>query len=196
MYETNTFNLCSTRVKISTKSMLQEFHPCTLNYIQNVCFGRCCESSMGLSVVIHPLDNIDLISDKLQGIGYIKNNHIYPNIGNVCPFKNNKTHTCNIHENKPMGCRFSPFTLTKSGTLIVRNRYRLLKCYCKEKDGKLPAYKSHAWSLIQIFGEPVYRSICENIETGKGDFYVSITKTNLSILIGNTKIRNEKRITK
>lgn len=68
-----------------------------------------------------------------------------------CPFQTD-ANLCGIHftPDKPFGCIASPFTLNANNTLIVRNRYRLLRCY---KDGTAPAYKAFAASLTLLFGE-------------------------------------------
>jgi hypothetical protein len=60
---------------------------------------------------------------------------------------------CKLHESpdKPTGCIISPFTINKSDTLIVRNRYRRLPCF--KAAGAIPVHRAHHQSLVTMFGE-------------------------------------------
>jgi hypothetical protein len=51
---------------------------------------------------------------------------------------------------KPSGCVVSPFTVNRSGTLIVRNRYRLLPCF--KAEGAVPVVVAHRAGLEVLFG--------------------------------------------
>lgn len=105
-----------------------------------------------------------------------------------CPFKTPQD-LCGIHftDHKPFGCIASPFTLNKSGTLIVRNRYKLLKCY---KDGaRLPAYKAFRASLDLIFGAAEAERICNHLERGGGDIYAEIPDANRDKLLHNDRTK-------
>jgi hypothetical protein len=79
---------------------------------------------------------------------------------------------CGLHftDMKPFGCIASPFTLhAKSDTLIVRNRYRLLKCYQDDRDGEAPpAYIAFRESLRLLFPSQ-WRSISVHLDAGGGD---------------------------
>ena len=55
--------------------------------------------------------------------------------------------------------------LTKNNLLVVRNRYKLLPCYDKEK-GK-PAYKVFRASLVEIFGESATDAITHIFDKGQ-----------------------------
>jgi hypothetical protein len=93
----------------------------------------------------------------------------------LCPFKTDE-HLCGLHftEAKPFGCRASPFTINDSGTLIVRNRYKLLRCY---DDGKRqPAYQAFRASLDLIFGAEEAARICVHLDAGGGDLRARMPK--------------------
>jgi hypothetical protein len=126
----------------------QNFHPCEAGFITGTCKGRCCEGGQGgIKVAVHISEE-----DKVRSRGAtVVGGYIQPDNRGLCPFKTQEGF-CGIHgtDAKPFGCCASPFTLNDNDTLIVRNRYRLLKCYNCE--GSLPAYEAHRWSLEQIFG--------------------------------------------
>jgi len=106
-----------------------------------------------------------------------------------CPFKADND-LCGLHftEDKPFGCIASPFTLNKNNTLIVRNRYRMLKCF---KDGKnIPAYKAFRASLDLIFGDKEAIRICNHFDTGGGDIIANIPSHNYQILVENDQIKH------
>jgi Fe-S-cluster containining protein len=145
-------------IVISVKSILQKFQKCEPDYIKNICHGRCCEGSGKILITIHPSEQ-----NRIKKLGCIIKNNFIVDIDNkkVCPFKINDL--CSIHTYKPLGCRFSPFTLSKNNVLIVRNRYRLLKCY--NTPNAIPVYQAHKQSLIAIIGNDNYNLICNKIET-------------------------------
>jgi DNA modification methylase/Fe-S-cluster containining protein len=154
------------KVKISAKSLKQKFQPCEAEYIKKVCHGRCCEGSDGLMVTVH-----DTEVDKFSKLTKLDGNFILDESGTgICPFK--KDDLCSIHEDKPFGCKASPFTLNKNNTLIIRNRYRMLRCY--NTNEAVPAYQAHRWSLVQIFGEKEVDRIVAEIENGSDDVYANI----------------------
>ena len=78
-------------------------------------------------ITIHPSEQA-----AIEGLGgRVIDGLLQPKTGcRKCPFKTPE-HLCGIHfsGSKPFGCIASPFTLNANDTLIVRNRYRLLKCY-------------------------------------------------------------------
>ncbi len=153
-------------VKVSAKSMLQMFHPCTPKFINDVCGARCCESSTsktGIMVTIHETERkrvhkaIDKVNDTKKGSGKYRHidkaGFVLPSSRTKkCPLKTSDN-MCSVHGTsaKPFGCVASPFTLTSSNTLIVRNRYRSLKCF--KAEDSVPAYQAHRASLVAIFGE-------------------------------------------
>jgi Fe-S-cluster containining protein len=142
-----------TRIKVNLAAMQQPFHPCTPDFIRDVCQARCCRSTTdptGIAVVVTPAEAIQL---RKHGA------HIDDSTGRVapvnrrCPFQSVTTHACKLHDtpDKPKGCIISPFTINNSNTLIVRNRYRRLPCF--KADGAIPVYQAHHQSLITMFGE-------------------------------------------
>jgi len=107
-----------------------------------------------------------------------------------CPFKTGDN-LCGIHftGSKPFGCIASPFTLNANDTMIVRNRYRLLKCY---NDGrKIPAYKSFRASLDLIFGQAEAERICRHLDAGGGDITAKVSERNYAMLKENDEIKHK-----
>ena len=172
-------------VKISVACLNQKFNPCEPSFVENVCKGRCCESTKGISVIVHPHEQ-----ERIAALGAdVKNGYIVADERNLCPFKTDSGQ-CSIHTQKPFGCRASPFTLNSNGTLIVRNRYRRLKCY-KSPHKALPAYEAHYWSLCQIFGNDTADEIIACVKTTKNKFvYGLMPKMHYDILMDNHVRRN------
>lgn len=90
-------------------------------------------------------------------------------------------------EDKPFGCIASPFTLNKQGTLIVRNRYRLLKCYGDEPTE--PAYRVFRQSLDMLFGNEEATRLCEHLDNGGGDITGYMHRTAYEMLLENDAIK-------
>lgn len=167
-----------TKIKVSAKNMRQQFNGCDPDYIRDVCHARCCQSStsdIGIVVTIHPEEEAAIRS---RG-GDVQHGLLQPNEGErVCPFKDKQSHLCSLHftPDKPFGCIASPFTLNKADTLIVRNRYRLLKCYGDRhpSNRKIPAYIAFDTSLILIFGEEGYQKLKAHLDSGGGDIIMLV----------------------
>jgi hypothetical protein len=181
-------------VKVSAKSAHLPFHGCDPDYIRTTCHGRCCEGSSGLMVVVHPTEQVAI---EQQGCT-VARSCIIPSNPNqtgskqLCPFKTSE-HLCRLHDtpNKPFGCVASPFTLNKNNTLIVRNRYKLLRCY---NDGpKLPAYKAFRASLDLIFGDLEATRICCHLDNGGGDIVALMPELSWIILRDNDKVKHHER---
>jgi len=148
----------------------QPFHGCDPDFIRNVCHAACCRSSVapsGIIVAVLPQEHGELeargaiVTDGLLG----------PAPGTRrCPFQHGATHLCGLHNTtaKPFGCIASPFTLNKHRTLIVRNRYRLLKCY-RHPARQLPAYVAFRASLVLLFGTAEAARITGYLDDGGGD---------------------------
>lgn len=178
------------RIKISNKSLKLKFQPCEPDYIKNVCHGRCCEGANGLMVTVH-----DSEIKRIEAIGAhlgvtVKNNFIVDkDKTGLCPFKT-KEGLCSIHEDKPFGCKAIPFTLNKNDTLIIRNRYRLLRCYNTPE--AIPAYKAHQWSLRQIFKDKTDQLI-GILESTEEDFYFDMDYEIYKILVDNDRAKHPDR---
>jgi hypothetical protein len=168
-----------------------KFNGCDLDYIKNVCKASCCQSSVsktGIVVTIHPSEEEKI---KNRG-GKIKNGLLQPKPGcKKCPFKT-EDHLCGLHftDDKPFGCIASPFTLNPKGTLIVRNRYRMLKCF---NDGKkIPAYVCWKSSLNLIFGQEESDRITKHLDNGGGDMIAYMPEENYIKLMKNDEIKKGK----
>ena len=174
------------KIKISAKSLLQQFHPCTKEFIKSICYGSCCE--------VHTRERNTLITIHLSEEEWIKRlggeieNGILKT-GNKCPFKTSEN-LCAIHLAKPFGCIASPFTLTKNDTLIIRNRYRMLRCY-RIKKGKVPAYIVHRVSLNILLGKEETQRIIDYIKKNNQDLIAEISMENYQKLKDNDKIKRE-----
>jgi len=156
--------------------MRQPFHGCEPDYIAEVCHGRCCESSThpsGIMVTIHRSE-----AAAIEAAGGVVVDGFLAAVDRRCPFKT-AADLCGLHgdgdnrtgvtgSGQPFGCVASPFTLNRNDTLIVRNRYRLLRCY---KDGDTPAYRAFATSLVALFGADRAEFLAAHLEAGGGDLY-------------------------
>lgn len=175
-------------VKVSAASARQMFHPCEPDYIRDVCHAACgCRGSSsepakrlgGICVTVH-----DSETDHIANLGAtVLNGFILPDDRGMCPF-NDKDGLCGIHDKgKPFGCAASPFTLNDNDTLIVRNRYRLLKCY--KDDGAVPAYVAHRASLDRIFGADEAARIARHLDDGGDDLTATIDPASYAMLRDN-----------
>jgi hypothetical protein len=156
-------------VTISAAMARLPFHGCEPDYIATVCHASCCRSSTkkgGTFITVHPSE-----VDRLARHGVvIAEGLLQPQPGSrTCPFQT-PTHLCGLHEtpDKPFGCIASPFTLTGNDTLIIRNRYKLLKCY-KDGNPPLPAYIAFRASLDYLFGAEEAARIAAHLDAGGGD---------------------------
>ncbi|MGK2898570.1 MAG: hypothetical protein ACSLE9_07765 [Burkholderiaceae bacterium] len=160
-------------VNISAAMARQIFHGCEPDYIANVCHAKCCESSTqpgGTLITVLPGEELAL---RARG-GEIIDGLLQP-VARRCPMKT-EADLCGLHDtpDKPFGCIASPWMLTKRQTLIVRNRYRLLKCY---RDGTLPAYRAFASGLVLMFGAAETERITAHLEAGGGNLLVWMLST-------------------
>jgi Putative zinc- or iron-chelating domain len=133
-------------VLVSSRQMRQLFHGCEPTYIRDVCKGACCRSSKSGTFIQIAADEVGRIA--AQG-GRVVDGLLVA-AGGRCQFQARDSNLCELHEtpDKPFGCVASPFVLTSRDTLVVRNRYRLLRCY----GAGLPAYRAFAASLRLLFG--------------------------------------------
>lgn len=170
-------------VRLTRRTAMLPFNGCEPEYIRTVCHGACCRSSIapsGIIVTIHPSEEEAI---RARG-GEISNGFLQPK-DRRCPFQN-EAQLCDLHGSgaKPFGCSASPFTLAPGGrTLIVRNRYRLLKCY---NDGRrIPAYRAFRGSLDLIFGEEGAHHVCAEIEAGGDEAWWEIPDEIFALLTEN-----------
>ncbi len=153
-------------VKISMAMAYTPFHGCTPKYISEECHASCCQSSTspsGTMITIHPTEEL-----RMKQLGGTTENGFLQPVNKRCPFKQDDN-LCRLHSMgfKPFGCVASPFTLNKNNTLIVRNRYKLLKCY--NQGEKLPAYIAFRASIDRIFGKEESTRVCGLLDKKIGD---------------------------
>jgi Fe-S-cluster containining protein len=173
------------KIKISSKSMNQKFVKCEEEYIVNNCKGRCCEGSDRILVTVHKSEQLKFEEKGAK----VEGGFLVP-VNGLCPFKTKKG-LCNTHKDKPFGCRVSPFTLNTNNTLIVRNRYRSLKCFRRTDIKKYPVYISHKQSLIFLFGKTQYKKIVRFSKKEK-DCYLKIEYNKYKMLLDNDFQKNKK----
>jgi Fe-S-cluster containining protein len=173
------------KIKISSKSMNQKFVKCDEEYIIKNCKGRCCEGTDKILVTIHKSEQLKFEKKGAK----VKDGFLVP-VNGLCPFKTNKG-LCSTHQDKPFGCRISPFTLNTNNTLIVRNRYRSLKCFRRKDVKKYPVYVSHKQSLIFLFNKKQYNKLVRFSKKGK-DCYLKLEYKKYKMLLDNDFQKNKK----
>lgn len=92
----------------------------------------------------------------------------------ACPFQQ-EDGLCSLHGTgaKPFGCISSPLVLTASDTLVIRNRYRRLKCYTS--GGTAPAHEVFRSGLELLLGSAeLVREVCARADAGEPNFHVRI----------------------
>lgn len=175
------------RIKISAASARQRFHGCEPEYIRDVCHASCCRSSSaegGALVTIHPSEE-----GRIEARGGLVRHGLLV-VEDGCGFQSKKTHLCKLHEtpDKPFGCIASPFTLNKNDTLIVRNRYRTLKCY-EDGDDPKPAFQAFRASLDRILGPVESARVCGHLLAGGDDTHADIPAETYRMLKDNDAIK-------
>lgn len=162
-----------TVIKVSSKMLRLPFHGCELDFIRNVCYARCCDAPSrpdGMLVSILPAE---VAAIERRGKTVV-NGILKPDSGcRGCPFKASD-HLCQLHgtDDKPHGCKSSPFMLNQAGTLIVRNRYKLLPCF-KTSESR-PAYRAFSESLETAIGRKPAAIVTDHLDEGGGDLWVEI----------------------
>jgi ribosomal protein L39E len=175
--------------RVSAKSARLPFQGCSPEYIANVCHGRCCDSSTQPSGTLIAVASGDEARRLRQRGAVIVDGQIQPRPGErVCPFKSGEGF-CGLHftPDKPFGCIASPFTLNANNTLIVRNRYKLLRCYKQEP--QVPAYVAFRTSLEILFGPAEAARIVAHLDAGGGDLEALMIARAHRILADETAIR-------
>ncbi len=172
-------------IKISAKSLRARFNGCEPDYIATVCHGACCRSSKGNALVAVHADE----QQHIESRGCTVTNGMI-DAGEKCPFQT-ESHLCGIHEaGKPFGCTVSPFKINKNGTLIIRHRYYVLKCF---NDGKrIPAYVAFRASLVALFGEQETERIAAHLEKGGDDMNATMSRSRYEWAQENDSARQPK----
>lgn len=91
---------------------------------------------------------------------------VHSNGDRKCTFHETDSDLCTLHAlgTKPFTCTVSPFALNVNDLLVVRNRYRLLRCYNVEP--RLPAYVAFRSSLDMLFGDDEAGRLCLALDGG------------------------------
>lgn len=171
-----------TWLTISAANARLLFNGCQPAFIRDVCHGRCCyvKPGKGPAYTTVPVEKAQRPAIEARGV---KLDDGKISACGRCPF-HNATGFCDLHgtPDKPRSCIISPWTLTKKRKLIVRNRYKLLKCY-KAAPG-LPAYKAFASGLKMIFGEDNYALIEKHFNAGGGDLRLPADNATCALVLG------------
>lgn len=167
-------------IKVSAKSARLNFLECGPACIDKGCIAKCCDAPTREEGML-----VTVLKDEQQGVFHegmkqgfrpaFKDDLLQPKQGTRgCPFKG-ADHLCTLHNtpNKPFGCIVSPFMLNTKGTLTVRNRYKMLPCYDREK-GK-PAYKVFESSLRLLFSDEAIVRLLRHLNRGGGDIFLDVT---------------------
>ncbi len=157
----------SVPVKVSAKSARLLFEGCSSAYIQNVCKGAFCHlksSPTGPVVKVEDRQQPPLVS---LGASFVDG--IMQTVNGACVFYDGGTGFCQVHLEgiKPQSCIQSPFFLNKNDILLIRNRYKMLRCYRAE--GSVPAYVAFRSSLDLLFGAEESARIVSHLENKGGD---------------------------
>ena len=153
-------------VKVSAASMRLKFMPCVPEYITTRCNGRCCQSAQyGHLIAASPDERAALT----EAFGWQWEGGFLVCEGKACPAKQ-ENGLCGIHYSgiKPISCWAAPFMLNTSGTLVIRNRHKMLVCY-KDEGGE-PVYQCRRDSLEMLFGKEETDRMCMLLDAGAGDF--------------------------
>lgn len=174
----------SRRVRISAKSARLKFNGCEPEFIRTVCHGRCCEAPSSKPGILVTIDAAE--KPRLEALGArVVGGLLQPAPEQrLCPFKTS-VHLCGLHEtpDKPFICIVGPFHLNANNTLIVRNRYKLLKCY--NTGPRLPAYKAFHSSLVTLFGAEGAATITTHLDSGGGDLVMQMPAESYRMLVEN-----------
>lgn len=173
-------------VKVSANSARLNFLPCGPECIEKGCTAKCCDAPTHPDGIRVYVDNKEAKAIRALGVT-VKDNFIKPRAGErLCPFKT-ADHLCGLFDSpdRPFGCVVSPFMLNKRGTLIIRNRYKLLPCYDPHR-GR-PAYEVFRSSLVAIFGKQLTRDLCRHLDSGRGDLILTVKKSIYAKLAGREK---------
>lgn len=176
------------RVRVSAKWARVKFHPCTLDFILNVCKSRCETSCKNQPIDVF-VDDSEIERIEMFG-AKVKDNLLVPTEDGRCPFQQKTNALCKIHVSglKPFGCAASPFSLNSKGTLVIRHRNLMLPCH--KADGALPAYISYRDSLDGIFGLEEAERICKHLDAGGGDFWAEMSDDMFRLLAKKEAVLN------
>jgi 1-aminocyclopropane-1-carboxylate deaminase/D-cysteine desulfhydrase-like pyridoxal-dependent ACC family enzyme len=176
------------QVIISAKAARLPFEGCSADYIRNVCHGRCCwttgeNGKLTTTIFVEP----DQLIQITQRGGVVQNGIIQTASSGKCRFQATEGF-CSLHNErspegkfvKPRSCYISPWILTANNKLIIRNRYKMLRCFKAEP--QLPAYRAFFSGLVMLFGVEQAQIIANHFDTG-GDDYSTILSCKRAALV-------------
>jgi len=148
---------------ISVKTFKNTWHGCDPGWIcsDDGCAGKCCQpGGKGATVVVTDDEAKRL---RKRGIA-IKNGAIDLGDGRYCPCQD-EDGLCKLHKtgDKPLTCVTEPLKVLSNGTIVVRDRFFLLKCF---KVGGMPGYKAWEGAFKRLFGDSQTKRIQKEIEAG------------------------------
>lgn len=183
-------------VLISSKSARIRFQGCGEDYIQNVCHGKCCETTDPKTKQIAtriPVTKTDLVVlHTIRSSVEVHDGIMVNPLGQKCQFKA-ESGFCSIHLSgqKPFGCWVSPFYLVGKEphqTLVVRKRYIGMKCHSDFRETGLPAYKAFASSLRRYFGDEEAARITAHLDAGGGDITANMLPESYMLHMENEQV--------
>lgn len=153
-----------TTVRVNVDAMRQPFHPCDPDFIRDVCQARCCRSTTDPSGIAVVVTTAEAVALRRRGATVDDTTGRIAPVARRCPFQGQQDHLCSLHgtDDKPAGCIISPFTVNANGTLIVRNRYRMLPCF--KAPAAIPVAHAHRTSLERLFGAYHAARICDAVD--------------------------------
>lgn len=176
---------------LSAAQARQPFHGCTPDYIASTCHASCCRSSS------HPYGFIHAVPTQQEREGLEAHGATIDDEGLLqprpgekgCPFQDGASHLCQLHGDpaKPIGCIASPFTVSRTGRLVIRNRYRLLRCF-KDGDPPLPAFQAFSSALEIILGREEAQRATRHLEAGGGDLWVMLPRSSWEYLTAKNRL--------
>lgn len=174
------------RVQISSKWMFNKFCCCP-DFITETCRGSCCERSGKAALIsLLPQEQIWFEKKKYK----VENGILQPDQNTQkCPVKTDDGF-CGLHntKHKPFGCRCSPFTLRNGKTLIVRQRYSVMRCHGLGDY----AFRTFRSSLNLIFGNKEAEHICNHLEKTHSDVIAEMPIISYTNLIYLDSLKQEK----
>jgi len=165
-------------VTITRKSANLMFQGCSPQFIADVCHGRCCwvigdDGNPTTTIYVERDQRAELTKRGAQFT-----NGILQTVGGKCGFQHPADGFCTIHNRradgefvKPRSCYISPWILSKHDKLMIRNRYKQLKC---GKVHTVPAYLAFYSGLVMLFGDSVANEINIHFSEGGGDIMVPL----------------------
>jgi 1-aminocyclopropane-1-carboxylate deaminase/D-cysteine desulfhydrase-like pyridoxal-dependent ACC family enzyme len=170
-------------VTISAKNAMLKFQGCTKDYILSVCHGRCCwvttkDKKVNTTIYVEedqraPLESLGASLDSgVISVG-VDGKCVFQTCGGLCSLQNKRA--VSGAELKPRSCYISPWILTKNSKLIIRNRYKLLRCF--KAPGSIPVYKAFNSGLVMLFGADEAAKITKHFDDGGGDYKTILCKS-------------------